>query len=174
MRLTAMTLLLVASAAFSEAPSRIDALLARGEKALVAARGKEGSALLRALEAAKPHFRRARSLASKGIEGAPGDMKLAKAHSDATGRLVGILNAEASIYMERGARSLARKRNGEALSILPKDAHALSLKAAIENPAPYEPDARIVDTIRGAKPGAPAARTEADRRVVGRRAAATR
>jgi hypothetical protein len=174
MRLTALALIGLASAVLADAPSRIDAALAKGEKALVAAHEAKGQELIRALEAAKPHFRRARALAWKGIEGAPGDAALAKAHADATGRLVGILNAETSIYLERGARSLARKRNDEALSLLPKDAHALTLKDAVANPAPYEPDARIVDTIRGAKPGAPAARTEADRRMVGRRAAATR
>jgi hypothetical protein len=174
MRLAAIALLALASAASAEAPSRIDALLAKGEKALVAAQGAKASELLRALESAKPHFRRARTLAWKGIEGAPGDAKLVKAHADATGRLVEILNAETSIYLERGARSLARKRNEEALGLMPKDAHALALKDAIESPAPYEPDARIVDTIRGAKPGAPTARNEADRRALGRRGTANR
>ncbi|MCK6459083.1 MAG: hypothetical protein L6Q95_04230 [Planctomycetes bacterium] len=174
MRLTAIALLLLASAASADRSSRVEALLAWGEKALVAAQEAKGSELLRALEAAKPHFRRARSLAWKGIEGAPGDAALLKAHSDATGRLVAILNAETSIHLERGARSLARKRNEEALSLLPKDAHGLLLKDTIEKPEPYEPDVRIVDTIRGARPGAPAARTEADRRIVGRRGTANR
>lgn len=174
MRLVPIALLLLASAALADAPSRVEAALAKGEKALVAAHEAKGSELLRALKAAKPHFRRARTLAWKGIEGAPGDAVLLKAHADATGRLVAILNAETSIHLERGARSLARKRNAEALSLLPKDARALVLEDAIGNPEPYEPDARIVEAIRGAKPGAPAARTEADRRILARRGTANR
>jgi len=174
MRLTAPALLVLASAALADVPSQVEAYLAKGEKALVAMHEARGTELLRALEAARPHFLRARKLAAKGLEGAPGDAVLAKAHADATGRLVGILNAETVIYLERGARPLAKKRNEEALKLLPKDARALALKDEIENPAPYVPDARIVDTTRGGQAGKPEARTEADRRVLGRRAAATR
>jgi hypothetical protein len=173
MRVTALTLLL-ASAAFAAASSRIEASLAKGEMVLVTKHGAKGMELLRALETAKPHFRRARTLAANGLEGAPGDEMLAKAYAGATGRLVAVLNAETVIYLERGARSLAKKRNEEALKLLPKEARALALKEAIADPAPYEPDARIVDLILGRQAGKPAARTGADRRFLERRAASTR
>ena len=170
MRFAVPGLLLLASAAFAGAQERIDAHLAKGDKALEAARGEDGTKVLRALEAAKPHFKRARALAGRGLEGAPGAAALEKAHLSATQRLVGVLNAETTIYLDRGARSLARKRNGEALELLPADVRAKALADAIENPAPYEFDAQLVDGILG-KAGAskPVARHEADRRFGGRR-----
>jgi hypothetical protein len=169
MRLTAPGLLLLASAAFAGVMERVDGHLAKGAKALEAANGVEGMKLLRALEAAKPHFKRARALAARGLEGAPGDAALAKAQADATQRLVGILNAETMVYLSRGARTLAGKRNGEALKLLPEDSRAKELKDAIENPAPYEFDAQMVDSVLGGLAGKPASRHEADRRFGARR-----
>lgn len=170
MRFAVPGLLLFASAAFAGAQERIDAQLAKGEKALEAARGVDGTKVLRALEAAKPHFKRARALAVQGLEGAPGAAALAKAHGSATERLVGILNAETAIYLDRGALPLARKRNGEALRLLPADARAKALEEAIANPAPYEFDPRPIDSLLGGTQGhRPLARTEADRRFSARR-----
>jgi len=170
MRFAVPGVLLLATAAFTGAQETIDAHLAKGEKALLAARGVEGTKALRALEAAKPHFKRARALAAKGLEGAPGAAALEKAHLTATQQLVRILNAETMIYLGRGALPLAKKRNGEALKLLPADARAKALADAIENPAPYEFDARIVDSlVGGAQGGKPAARREADRRFGARR-----
>lgn len=168
MRLAAL-LLLLASAASAGAQERADALLAKGAKALEAAQGAKGTKLLRALEAAKPHFRRA--LAVKGSEGAAGAAALAKAHATATARLVSILNAETAIYLERGALSTAKKRNEEALKLLPGDARAKALQTAIEDPAPYEFDLRVVDTVFGGSGRAErsAGRVEADKRIVARR-----
>jgi hypothetical protein len=170
MKLTALGLLLLGSAAFAGSEERIDAYLAKGEKALAAVREVEGAKVLRALEAAKPHFRRARALAAQGLEGAPGAVVLEKQYATATRKLVAILNAETAIYLNRGALSLAKKRNGEALALLPNDARAKALADAVMNPAPYEFDAQLVDGILGsAQAGKPAARTEADRRFSGRR-----
>jgi len=170
MRFTVPGLLLLASAAFAGAQERVDAQLAKGEKALGAASGADGTKILRALEAAKPHFKRARALAVQGLEGAPGAAMLAKAHESATARLVGILNAETVIYLQRGALSLAKKRNGEALRLMPADARAKGLADAIANPEPYEFDTRVVDSLLGqAQAGKPAARAEADRRFSARR-----
>jgi len=169
MKLAATALLVLASVTLADAPSRIDASLAKGEKAIVAVKDAKGAKLLRGLQAAKPHFRRALKLAVKGLEGAPGDEALAKARANATGRLVAILNAETVLYLERGARSLAKKRNEEALKLLPKDKRALALKDAIANPDPYEPDVGIVDLIGGGA-GKPEARTGVSQRYLGRRA----
>lgn len=166
MRFTAVLLVL---STLALADARIETSLAKGETALARGSGAEGSKLLRALEAAKPHFARARKLAAAGLEGAPGDAALTKAHADATRRLVGILNAETVIHLDRSARSLAKKRNEEALKLLPKDARALELKDTIANPEPYEPDARLVDL--GSPAGRPEARTGADRRFLDRRRA---
>jgi hypothetical protein len=169
MRFTVPGVLLLASAAFAGAQETIDAHLAKGAKALLAARGVEGTKALRALEAAKPHFKRARVLAAQGLEGAPGAAALEKAHLAATQKLVGILNAETMSYLDRGALALAKKRNGEALKLLGKDPRAQSLADLIANPAPYEIDAQFVDSLLGGKAGKPAARREADRRFTARR-----
>lgn len=170
MKLTVPGLLLLASAAVAGSEERIDQSLAKGEKALAKAAEVEGAKVLRALEAAKPHFRRARTLAAQGLEGAPGANELVKRHEAATNRLVAVLNAETAIYLNRGALSLAKKRNGEALALLPADARAKALAKAIEDPATYEPDARVVEgLLRSVDAGKPAARTEADRRVALRR-----
>lgn len=149
MRVTALTLLLLASAVAADARSkRIEASLAKGEKALEAAReDAKGTKLLRALEAAKPHFRRARGLAARGLEGAPGDEELAKAQADATKRLVAILNAETVIYLDRGSLSLATKRNAEALALLPEDARAKMLEDEVKDPKPADVDATLADEI---------------------------
>ena len=72
MKLAVPGLLLLATAAFAGSEERIDSSLAKGEKALAKAGEVEGAKVLRALEAAKPHFRRARTLAANGLEGAPG------------------------------------------------------------------------------------------------------
>ena len=170
MKLAVPGLLLLASAAFAGTEERIDQSIAKGEKALALAGEVEGAKVLRALEAAKPHFRRARTLAAQGLEGAPGAAGLSKRHEAATARLVHVLNAETAIYLQRGALSLAKKRNGEALALLPKDARAKALADAIENPATYEYDAQIVDGLLGSvHAGKPAARPEADRRFLDRR-----
>lgn len=170
MKFMALGLVLLATGAIADTQATIDDQLARGEKSLEAARGAEGTKLLRALEAAKPHFRRARALAERRLEGAPGDAALAKAKTDATLRLVGILNAETAIYLNRGSRSLAGRRNGEALALLPQDARAKAFEAVIADPAPYEFDAQIVDVLLGSgQAGKPVARHEADRRASSRR-----
>lgn len=169
MRFTVPGVLLLASAAFAGAQETIDAHLARGERALLAARGVEGTKALRALEAAKPHFKRARVLAAQGLEGAPGAAALEKSHLTATQQLVRILNAETTIYLDRGALPLAKKRNGEALKLVPADPRAKALADAIENPAPYEFDTQVVDSLLGGQAGKPAARREADRRFGARR-----
>lgn len=149
MRVTALALLFLATAVFADGRSkRIEASLARGEKALAAAHDHvKGTKLLRALEAAKPHFKRARSLAARGLEGAPGDEALAKAHADATNRLVAILNAETVIYLGRGNLSLAVKRNAEALALLPEDVRAKMLEDEVKDPEPAEVDATPADEI---------------------------
>lgn len=170
MKLTTTALLLLASASFADAPSRVEASLARGEDAILSIHDAKGTKLLRALEAAKPHFARARRLAAKGLEGAPGDEALANAYANATGRLVAILNAETVLYLERDARPLARKRNGEALRLLPKDERALALKDAIASPDPYVPDVGVVDLVGGVT-GKPQARTGVSQRYLDRRRA---
>jgi len=147
MKCTALALLLLASAGLADTGSKIDGNLAKGEKALEATRDVKGTKLLRALEAAKPHFKRARALAARGLEGAPGDEALAKAHADATRRLVAILNAETVIYLDRGALSLAAKRNAEALALLPKDVRAKMLEDEVKDAEPDEIDASLVDKI---------------------------
>ncbi len=169
MRVAVPGLLLLASAAFAGSQERIDAQLAKGERALEAARGVGGTKVLRALEAAKPYFKRARALATQGLEGAPGAAPLAKAHESATRRLVAILNAESAVYLDRGALALAKKRNGEALRLLPSDARAKALAVAIANPEAYELDAQLVDSLVGGQTGKPAARHDADRRFSARR-----
>jgi hypothetical protein len=167
MRITAITLLLASGAL---AGTSAGSALERGEKALEAARNAEGTKLLRALEGAKPHFKRARGLAARGMEGAPGDEALKRLHEDATNRLVAILNAETAIYLDRGARKLAAKRNVEALALLPKDARAKALEDAIANPEPYVFDASMVHVLLGNGSSQAHARP-ADSRYLGRRAA---
>jgi hypothetical protein len=104
------------------------------------------------------------------LEGASGAAGLEKRYEAATARLVAVLNAETAIYLDRGALSLAKKRNGEALALLPTDARAKALADAVMNPAPYEFDAQLVDgLLGGAQAGKPAARSEADRRFSARR-----
>lgn len=170
MKLAASGLLLLASAAFAGTEERIDASIAKGDNTLAAAHEVKGNRALRALEAAKPHFRRAMALAAQGLEGAPGAARLVKGYEAARARLVAVLNAETAIYLQRGALPLAKKRNGEALALLPGDARAKRLADAIENPASYEFDAQLVDGLLGsAQAGKPAARPEADRRFSARR-----
>ncbi len=168
MKLVVPGLLFLASAAFAGTQERVDAQLAKGEQALEAVRGVDGAKVLRALEAAKPYFKRARTLAVQALEGAPGAVGFEKAHAHATQRLVGILNAETAIYLDRGARTLAKKRNGEALRLLPADARAKALEEAIANPAPYEFEARLVDLLVGGVPVRPIGRAGAVRRNLGR------
>jgi hypothetical protein len=168
MRLTAMSLLLLASAALGSSDAR--GSLERGDKALEKAREANGTKLLRALESAKPHFKRARALLAREMEGAPGDVALAKLRDEAGRKLVGILNAETAIYLNRGARSLATKRNKEALAILPSDARAKALKDAIESEEPYEFDAKMVSALLGGQGSQGGAQAfGADGRFLGRR-----
>jgi len=168
MRFTVPGLLLLASAAFAGAQERVDAQLAKGEQALKAVRGVEGTKALRALEAAKPYFQRARALAAREMEVSPGAILLEKAYGEATDRLVRILNAETIIYLDRGARALAKKRNGEALRLWPTDARAKALEEAIANPAPYEFDYRVVVAVLGGHQERPIGRAGAVRRNLGR------
>jgi hypothetical protein len=104
------------------------------------------------------------------LEGAPGAAELVKRHEAATARLVAVLNAETAIYLHRGALSLAKKRNGEALALMPSNARAKALADAVMDPAPYEFDAQLVDgLLGGAQAGKPAPRAEADGRFSDRR-----
>jgi hypothetical protein len=182
MRRTVLASLLFVSAALADAP-KPDAYLAKGEKALEAARDVKGTKLLRALEAAKPHYRRARAAAARGWKGAPGDEALTNALAAATKRLVGILNAETVIYLDRGNLSLAAKRNAEALALLPKDVRAKVLEGEVKDPEPKDEDASLVDSIlRGdrafARAGSLGARLRdrqgANQRFLERRAQAAR
>jgi hypothetical protein len=169
MRRTAMSLLLLASAALATGDAR--GSLERGDKVLAKARDAKGAKLLRVLEASKPHFKRARTIALREMEGAPGDKALARLRDEASQKLVGVLNVEAAIYLSRGARSLAAKRNKEALAILPSDARAKALKGAIESVEPYELEATMVTALLGGEGSQGGARaTGVDERFLDRRA----
>jgi len=176
MRLAAITLLLLAAPVLGGTTGNpvVEKHVARGEKALAAAAKKEGTKLLRVLESAKPHFRRAQAVVARALKKAPEDEALRAAQAGVLERLVAILNAETVIYLDRGALSLAKKRNAEALKLLPQDDRAKELAEAIENPDDYELDAREVHAVLRAngtavRENAPRDRRAADGRFLRRR-----
>jgi len=176
MRLAAISLLLVAAPVLGGTTGNpvVQKHMARGEKVLASAAEKDGTKLLRALEAAKPHFRRAHAAAERALRKEPGDEALRKALAGAVDRLVAILNAETVIYLDRGVLPLARKRNAEASKLRPGDARVKELEDAIANPDDYEFDAREVHAVLRAngtvaRETAPRDRRAADQRYLKRR-----
>jgi len=147
MRRAAIVLLAAATAAV--AAPRLDAprrYLEKGEVTLSKLSETKGdSKRLKVLDRAKVSFNRARALARKALKGAGEEEleALQALESQATLRLVGLLNAKTVLYLRLGSYSRARKANEEALALLPEDVRALELEDEIANPPEDEVDATI-------------------------------
>ena len=112
--------------------------LERGDKIVYAARRiPKESKRVRALVRSKRHFRRARKLAHRAAPYASETVfnKPLAVEREATRALVDVLNTEAEFYFGRTSTGQAKKRNQEALTLLPKNNRALVLARDIRNGA---------------------------------------
>ncbi len=142
-----LSVLAAATVAAPKQPTRVDAdrllaiakhRVAKGDKVVASANKiRKESKRIRVLVRAKSHYRRARTLAQRAMphcqDNACKDLR--KVERKATRSLVDVLNTEAEFYFGRTSTGQAKKRNEEALALLPKNKRALVLARDIRNGA---------------------------------------
>lgn len=129
MRYAAALLLMAATALAAPADSlaRAERDLDKAAKALKAAPAKAGRKRIARLQLVKARLHSARRIVNSTLPRADESLHpaLLDVHDRAVLQLVSILNEETGYYLRANKKSLARKRNREALKLLPKDHDAL-------------------------------------------------
>jgi hypothetical protein len=140
MRNAAAVLLMAAAtlAAPADSLARAERDLAKAAKALEAAPDKAGKKRIAKLQLVKARLHSARRIVNSTLPRADESLHpaLIGVRDRAVLQLVSILNEETGYYLRANKKSTARKRNREALKLMPKDKDALDYQKQLAGKKP--------------------------------------